>query len=151
MKLRRKIFIIVLVVLQLFFILGTIYWFSTSKIRTLNRYWGFDLPYSVDITDFQVTAAMSEGYTYYVIDLNGYDFKNEEVFDRDYDVNINIQENYDNIIEYNNINDTSEIDWDSDVKWTVLKDGTERLLVIVYDQGKQAVIINEKEIYNEIE
>lgn len=149
MKLRRKIFIIVLVTLQLFLILGTIYWVSTYRIRTLNRYWGTQLPYSVDLIGFDSSSAMSEGFGYYLIDLNGYDLADEYIFDIEQDDNIDIQENYESIIKMRGITDTSEIDWDSDIEWTSKKSSLGRLLVIVYDDGEKAVIIKEKEIYSE--
>lgn len=141
---RKKIRIVLLMVFGLSLLLFTIYWFSTSKIRSLNNHWGIKLPYSVDIVDFDASSAMSEGHAYYVIDLNGYDLTEEDVFDIEYDIDITIQENYESIIELCQINDTAEIDWDTDIEWTIVKRDSERLLIIVYNYGEKAVIIKEK-------
>ncbi len=147
---RKRIFITILLVIGVVFIAMAIYWFSTSRVRSLNNHWGLDLPYSVDITYFDASSAMSEGHAYYEIDLNGYNFTEDSIFDIEYDSEINIQENYDSIIDLCKINDTSEIDWDSDVEWTALKSKTGRMLIIVYDYGKKAIIINEKGMYEEL-
>lgn len=144
---RKKIGLAVLVTIGVSLLLATMYWFSTNKIRTINNEWGYLLPYSVDIEDEESFYAMSEGHSYYVIDLNGYDLSNHKIFDNKIDQKEDVQNKYEALVDAFGITVTAEIDWSKEVIGVELKKEQERLFIIVYDDFTKAVIISETSPY----
>lgn len=144
---RKKIILLLIALSQVALLTFSVYRTSTKEIRWLNNNWGvLGMSYKVDVLDYHASVIMGEGYSYYVIDLNGFDFANNPIFNIEHNGDDNVQEIYENQIESLNIKEvTAEIDWSKDHKWRELENDkrARRLLCIIYDDNSKAVFVEE--------